>query len=366
MKTNAAMVSYWNSPSRKRAVCLSITRRYGSALTVRGTSWDSDLSIDEDSPASVYYSTSGGAISDVDATAALNVDNAEIVANFDAITEDDLNAGLWDTADYELFVVNPDDLSIGRYPVMAGTIGEITIDRMSFVAELRGAMQRIQQQWGDLLAATCPYNLGDSRCTKDLTAFTVIGTADSVTADGLTWRDSARAEAGPTGGVSIDSITADGETSVVETVTALGQAEGDTVILSAIVGPTVLYGSWQVHEPSGVRFVIFKDITGQSAFVSGTATPAGAESGYFDYGLMTITSGANAGLVREVKSFLPGQWTLQQAFPFPVTGTETYTMVAGCDKLPETCRVKFSNLINFGGEPFVPGIDRMAMVGRAE
>jgi uncharacterized phage protein (TIGR02218 family) len=30
---------------------------------------------------------------------------------------------------------------------------------------------------------------------------------------------------------------------------------------------------------------------------------------------------------------------------------------AGCDKRPETCRVKFANFVNFQGFPHVPGED---------
>ena len=41
-------------------------------------------------------------------------------------------------------------------------------------------------------------------------------------------------------------------------------------------------------------------------------------------------------------------------------------MIAGCDKVAATCRVKFSNLLNFGGFPFVPGIDTLMEVGHAE
>ena len=45
--------------------------------------------------------------------------------------------------------------------------------------------------------------------------------------------------------------------------------------------------------------------------------------------------------------------------PFTVNTGDNYSMIAGCDKTFETCKTKFSNTINFRGEPYVPGTDRM-------
>jgi hypothetical protein len=34
-------------------------------------------------------------------------------------------------------------------------------------------------------------------------------------------------------------------------------------------------------------------------------------------------------------------------------------MTKGCDKTLPTCFAKFNNVVNFRGEPLVPGLDRM-------
>jgi uncharacterized phage protein (TIGR02218 family) len=38
---------------------------------------------------------------------------------------------------------------------------------------------------------------------------------------------------------------------------------------------------------------------------------------------------------------------------------DIFTIVAGCDKLKETCIAKFNNILNFRGFPDVPGIDKL-------
>ncbi len=36
-----------------------------------------------------------------------------------------------------------------------------------------------------------------------------------------------------------------------------------------------------------------------------------------------------------------------------------FDIIAGCDKTRETCQSKFTNIINFRGEPDVPGVDKL-------
>jgi len=55
---------------------------------------------------------------------------------------------------------------------------------------------------------------------------------------------------------------------------------------------------------------------------------------------------------------------LHEPFPFPVQVGDTFTVVTGCDRLISTCSAKFNNVVNFRGEPNVPGIDKLMQVGR--
>jgi len=36
---------------------------------------------------------------------------------------------------------------------------------------------------------------------------------------------------------------------------------------------------------------------------------------------------------------------------------DTFTIAPGCDKNVTTCKNKFSNVVNFHGEPYLPGRD---------
>jgi uncharacterized phage protein (TIGR02218 family) len=81
--------------------------------------------------------------------------------------------------------------------------------------------------------------------------------------------------------------------------------------------------------------------------------------GYFDSGLVTWTSGPNAGLSMEVKRFADKLFTLWLPMPQAITAGHAFTAIAGCDKRYATCRTKFSNLVNFGGFPHLPGVDRI-------
>jgi uncharacterized phage protein (TIGR02218 family) len=43
--------------------------------------------------------------------------------------------------------------------------------------------------------------------------------------------------------------------------------------------------------------------------------------------------------------------------PRPIEVGDTFDITAGCDKRLETCRDRFSNVVNFGGFPHMPGND---------
>jgi uncharacterized phage protein (TIGR02218 family) len=42
----------------------------------------------------------------------------------------------------------------------------------------------------------------------------------------------------------------------------------------------------------------------------------------------------------------------------PIAIGDTYTIREGCDKNFSTCKNKFSNHLNFRGEPHIPGIEK--------
>lgn len=88
-----------------------------------------------------------------------------------------------------------------------------------------------------------------------------------------------------------------------------------------------------------------------NSFKTGNAQAAG----YFDQGVVTFTSGANAGLKRTIKSYDPATG-FTFALPLPVAPAigDTISAFAGCDKRKATCGSKFNNIGRFRGFPFIP------------
>lgn len=80
-------------------------------------------------------------------------------------------------------------------------------------------------------------------------------------------------------------------------------------------------------------------------------------SGWFSLGRIVFTSGANAGHSRFIKRHTAGApATLVLVTPLhnaPSAG-DAFDLYPGDDHTLQTCRDKFNNLLNFGGEPFVP------------
>ena len=79
-------------------------------------------------------------------------------------------------------------------------------------------------------------------------------------------------------------------------------------------------------------------------------------SNYYAYGTVTFTSGAMEALSVRVAKNDGYSMTLFEPAPYPIELGDTLTAVRGCDKTRETCKT-FSNVINFGGEPDLPGVD---------
>lgn len=80
----------------------------------------------------------------------------------------------------------------------------------------------------------------------------------------------------------------------------------------------------------------------------------------FAEGLLSFTTGNNAGFQRKIKVFSGGVFTFSLPFPFDIDAGDQYSAVVGCQKrLAEDCVARFDNALNFQGEPHLPGLDRL-------
>jgi uncharacterized phage protein (TIGR02218 family) len=111
-----------------------------------------------------------------------------------SITEADLYAGVWDYAEVLVFRVNYRSLADGVLYQRRGRLGQVKTGRTTFVAELRGLAQALQQVIGEVYTPSCRADLGDARCGVNLTGFTATGSVTGVTSRAV-FADTARTQA---------------------------------------------------------------------------------------------------------------------------------------------------------------------------
>jgi uncharacterized phage protein (TIGR02218 family) len=114
----------------------------------------------------VYVPTSAFDASAIASKADMSVDNMEVVGvlNERGIEAEDIEAGRWDYTSVRLLRVNWRRPQDGAEIVRVGTLGKLAPTRGGYVAELRGLMQALQTNIGELVTPTCRANLGDARC----------------------------------------------------------------------------------------------------------------------------------------------------------------------------------------------------------
>lgn len=94
----------------------------------------------------------------------------------------------------------------------------------------------------------------------------------------------------------------------------------------------------------------------KSVFVgTGLSMPAG----YYDGGTVQMTTGTNVGVKRECLSWDGTSLVLFLPLPQNVVVGDVFSVTPGCDKQISTCINKFNNVVNYRGEPFVPGADAL-------
>lgn len=252
------------------ATCWKITRTDGVVMAF--TSLDVDFIFDS----ITYISVVGITPSSVEGKDNMAVQNVDVAGVLHAsyISAPDIQAGLYDFAEVEIFKVNYLDLTQGRLLEQRGTIGEIKLQKEMFVAELRGLSQQLQQSIGKIYSATCRAGLGDTDCKVNLASFTFAASVSTVTS-------------------------------------------------------TLIF----------------------------TSSTLSQSAGYFTEGKIIWTSGNNNGLMQDIKEFANTQVVLAEPMPFSIQIGDTFNIIAGCDKTFSTCKAKFSNAVNFRGEPHVPGTD---------
>lgn len=103
------------------------------------------------------------------------------------------------------------------------------------------------------------------------------------------------------------------------------------------------------------------------AFID-NAVPSDITEDVFQYGVLTWSAPdsaepnhLNVGIAIEVKSFnaTTGAFELVEAMIYEIAVGDKFNVKWGCDRSVDHCENRFNNLVNFRGDPYVPGYDQI-------
>jgi uncharacterized phage protein (TIGR02218 family) len=177
----------------------------------------------------------------------------------------------------------------------------------------------------------------------------------------------------PTDFVLDDVLTEVYEDRIYEVTTAGVTADTTQPTYDTVVGNTTADGTAVLTaREAWTRAIEVSAVDGvdpQKKFTVTELTPNTLfPDGWFELGAVTFETGNNSGLASkssmETRDYVPDDGiTITQDLelfldmPFDIVVTDKARITPGCDKLATTCQTKFDNIINFRGEPFVPGQD---------
>jgi len=346
------MQTHLESEVTSLATCWELNRLDG--VTMYFTDHDQDLVFN----GNTYLAATGFTRSALQETSDLAVDNMELAGILDSsvITPQDIRAGKYDYATVSSFLVNHEDPdTYSSIPLRTGFISEAisTADTETFTADFRGLLNSFQQRIGSQYQEECRADLGDDKCKVDLfpderqdsTAYEV---GDLILVEETnTFPDNRRfggfqfrcTQAGTTAG-SVPIYTHDLGVSTVD----------GTAVFIAETAWTFWVTVDTVIDPRR-KFTITVD-----------GEYFGILTDWFKYGAVHFQDGNNTYKAYEVKSFTAGVGIVELFLPtgYDIQVGELLSIYAGCGKgLQDYCHLKFNNVINFRGEPFVPGTDQV-------
>lgn len=382
MKTvSGGMATLLNSDTTTLCTCWNVTRTDGNVYAF--TDHDQDLVIS----GVTYLSSDSYTRTSVKSDETLGIDNLEVIGMLDSeqISDIDMANGLYDYAQIQVFMVNWMNLSDGIVRIREGWLGEVVVTETgTFKAELRGLTQALTPQFGDLFSQICRADLGDAQCKIDLAAITYSATVSGVLAQN-TFEIASVLQFQPyqstnTASIIINEAMVASNDGLGVEFTLNGTPYSFFIPTSSATPAAVNSLVAQINDAGiGVSASPFFGLTGTggvSLSISNIAVEAtlqklddtqnyltiqGFSDGYMDGGIITWTSGNNNGVSMEIKSYNQGLGTIVLFLSMKgiIQVGDTFNYGPGCDKTRETCYFKFNNILNFRGEPDMPGMDAM-------
>lgn len=171
--TTAGMDTHLPQDTTTLATAVLITRTDGQVFRVTTSSEAITIDVGDGLGDQSYSASEGIARTNIQNDAELNVDNLDIlgVFNSNVLDETELRRGLFDFADFKIFVFNHQDTSaaMGIIRIFRGQFGEVIVTtQATFRVTVRSMVQVYSKQTGESYSKDCRADLGDIRCRVPL------------------------------------------------------------------------------------------------------------------------------------------------------------------------------------------------------
>ena len=363
---STAMRAHLNQSTTSLASCWRIVRNDGKVFTF--TDHDQDLVVD-----GLTYEANGSFTrTAVQSSSDLSVDNLEITGFFsgNGIFENELRAGLFDNAAVFLFMVNWQDLTMGVINLRRGTIGQVILTKQGkYQAELRGMMQPLSQNIGETFSYNCRADLGDSRCKVPLTP--EVAPRSTAVVVGQACRAYAAGTLVNAQGFPVDANGQPNSAAFLDRMfvcTVAGTTAPTMPVWDFTIGTTTADNGavWECYEAWARSVTVASvDATGRVAiavdWTNGRDSRSVGIDLYYAGGLLTWETGSNYPGPIEIlqDAYATNTMVLYLPTSFLIQPGDRAVVTPGCQRTPQMCSVRYNNILNYRGEPFVPGLDFM-------
>ena len=168
---SAGMDAHLLQETTTLAMATVIERTDGTKFRLTTSSENITLDIGDGDGEQTYSAQEGVSRTNIESDAELNVDNLDIVGVFDNVLlkETELRRGLFDFADFKIFVFNHQKTTDGIIKIFRGQLGEVIITKQDFFrVQVRSMVQVYNKQTGEVYSKDCRADLGDIRCRVPL------------------------------------------------------------------------------------------------------------------------------------------------------------------------------------------------------
>jgi uncharacterized phage protein (TIGR02218 family) len=338
-----------NSGASTLVRCVRITRRDGEVFRFTehdqplpmDSYWDGSQTVSQDTvtyeptpallPDTAFSWGSDGQAASVDLEGALEPGT---------INREDFAAGIWDFADVRVFRTIWVDPVEDDVPDLSGKTGEATIGEPGLTIGMQSLARALETDIGTNTSVTCRAQFGDSDCKVRIDPpVWPANTSVAVREDG---------DAG-TGDV-VKPSTENGRFFKCVTAGTTGSSEPswDTTVGNITSDGTAEWEAVIAHQQTDT----VQSVTSSSEFTGNLGFP----DDWFGAGTVRFTSGDNAGIEKEVETYVSDTYTLWVAMPFPVEVGDTFVASAGCRKRKDQdCIDKHDNVLNMRAEVHAAG-----------